>query len=103
GCSEEAPIFCPNDGVHFRRCFMTRFRCAVPCVLLMISPTVSATAADSPPETGGKLVAVEYARKLIYHSPQTPGFTSWVGAWTMRDDRLMVCFTQATGPLKDRW
>lgn len=70
--------------------------------MLLISPTVSATAADSQPETGGKLVAVEYARTMIYHSPQTPGFTCWVGAWTMRDDSLMVCFTQATGPLQDR-
>ena len=46
--------------------------------------------------------AVEHTRQTIYHSPQTPGFTSWVGAWTMPDGSLMVCFTQATGPLKGR-
>jgi hypothetical protein len=46
--------------------------------------------------------AVEHTRRTIYHSPQTPGFTSWVGAWTMPDDSLMVCFTQATGPVDGR-
>jgi hypothetical protein len=44
--------------------------------------------------------AVEHKRQTVYHSPQEPGFTSWVGAWTMPDGDLMVCFTQATGPLK---
>jgi hypothetical protein len=47
-------------------------------------------------------VAVERARRTIYHSPQTPGFTSWVGAWTMPDGSLMICFTQATGPVEGR-
>jgi pimeloyl-ACP methyl ester carboxylesterase len=46
--------------------------------------------------------AVEHVRKLVYHSPQKPGFTSWVGAWIMPDGDLMICFTQATGPIKGR-
>lgn len=46
--------------------------------------------------------AVEHQRTTIYHSPQTPGFTSWCGAWTMQDGSLMVCFTQATGPVEGR-
>ena len=46
--------------------------------------------------------AVEHARRTIYHSPQTPGFTSWVGAWTMPDGSLMICFTQATGAVEGR-
>lgn len=37
-------------------------------------------------------------RRVIYHSPQTPGYTSWVGAWVMPDKSLMTAFTQATGP-----
>lgn len=44
----------------------------------------------------------EHERRTIYHSPQSPGFTSWVGAWTMPDGSLMVGFTQATGPVEDR-
>ena len=46
--------------------------------------------------------AIEHKRQTIYHSPQKPGYTSWVGAWTMPDGDLMVSFTQATGPAKDR-
>lgn len=47
-------------------------------------------------------VAVEHKRQTIYHSPQKPGFTSWVGAWIMPDGSLMTCFTQATGPVEGR-
>jgi hypothetical protein len=46
--------------------------------------------------------AVEHKRQNIYHSPQNPGFTSWVGAWTMPDRSLMTSFTQATGPVEGR-
>jgi dienelactone hydrolase len=49
-----------------------------------------------------KLVAHDFARKTIYHSPQTPGYTCWVGAWMMPDKSLMVTFKQATGPLDGR-
>ena len=54
------------------------------------------------PGNAADFEAVENARRSIYHSPQTPGFTSWAGAWTMPDGSLMVCFTQATGPVKGR-
>ncbi len=47
-------------------------------------------------------VAIQYERRTIYHSPQTPGFTCWVNAWTMHDDSLMISFTQATGPVTGR-
>ncbi|MGH7140068.1 MAG: sialidase family protein [Pirellulales bacterium] len=46
--------------------------------------------------------AVEHERRTIYHSPQSPGFTCWVGAWTMPDGSLMIGFTQATGPVEGR-
>ena len=42
--------------------------------------------------------AVEYAEKTIYHSPETPGYTSWVGLWLTGDGRLQCSFTQRTGP-----
>ena len=48
------------------------------------------------------VAAIEHQRQTIYHSPQKPGFTSWVGAWTMPDGSLMVSFTQATGPIEGR-
>jgi hypothetical protein len=49
-----------------------------------------------------RYVAEGLSRKTVYHSPQKPGYTSWVGAWIMPDHALMVCFTQATGPVADR-
>ena len=48
------------------------------------------------------VTAVDFSSTVIYHSPQSPGFTSWVGAWTMPDDSVMVTFTQATGPIEGR-
>jgi hypothetical protein len=57
-------------------------------------PTVQACAEE--------FSAVEHKRLTIYHSPQAPGFTSWVGAWIMPDGDLMTCFTQATGPINGR-
>ncbi len=40
---------------------------------------------DSLSESGENLFAEQYTRKTIYHSPQTPGYTCWVGAWIMPD------------------
>jgi hypothetical protein len=51
---------------------------------------------------GEEISAVEHKRQTIYHSPQKPGYTCWVGAWRMPNGSLMTCFTQATGPLKGR-
>lgn len=55
-----------------------------------------------PTASADEFSAVEHARRTIYHSPQTPGFTSWVGAWSMPDGSQMVSFTQATGPVEGR-
>ena len=49
-----------------------------------------------------KVKAVDHVRQTIYHSPQSPGYTCWVGTWAMPDGRVMVCFTQATGPVEGR-
>src|SRR5205809_148756 len=68
-------------------------------IVLLGGPCLTA---DSSREQGKRLVAEGYTRKTIYHSPQTPGYTCWVGAWVMADKSLMVTFTQATGPLTGR-
>ena len=54
-----------------------------------------ATQAADTVEIGAK----DFVRRTVYHSPQTPGFTSWAGLWRMPDKSVMLCFTQATGPL----
>ena len=40
----------------------------------------------------------DYTDRTIYHSPETPGWTSWVGLWEMPDGRLQCSFRQLTGP-----
>jgi hypothetical protein len=44
----------------------------------------------------------DYHHATVYHSPQTPGFTSWVGTWAMPNGDIMLTFTQATGPIEGR-
>jgi hypothetical protein len=67
---------------------------------MLLTAALVACGADSPakPTVAGR----QWQRKTIYHSPQTPGYTCWVGAWQMPDKSLMVHFKQATGPLVDR-
>ncbi len=64
--------------------------------------SVVAAALPLLPVRAEEFVAVEHRRQTVYHSPQKPGFTSWVGAWMMPDGSLMTCFTQATGPVEGR-
>jgi hypothetical protein len=42
--------------------------------------------------------AVGHAERVIYHSPETPGYTSWVGLWQLPNGRLRCDFRQVTGP-----
>ena len=44
----------------------------------------------------------EFSKRTIYHSPQTPGYTCWVGIWNMPDGSTMISFAQATGPIAGR-
>jgi hypothetical protein len=57
----------------------------------------SSSSDEAPPPVS--IHAEDCRRQVIYHSPQTPGYTAWVGAWEMPDESLMVGFTQATGPV----
>lgn len=49
-----------------------------------------------------KVRATAVKRFEVYHSPQKPGYTCWVGAWSMPDESLMLSFHQATGPVAGR-
>lgn len=74
------------------------------CVGLLCTMLGSvAAAADAVPAATPKSVeAVDYKRQVIYHSPETPGYTCWVYPWVMPDGSIMVSFYQATGPLEGR-
>lgn len=76
-----------------KRPFLSSHRVYRLFILLLILASVS---------PGDEFTAVEYEHQVIYHSPQTPGFTSWVSAWSMPDGSLMTSFTQATGPVEGR-
>lgn len=41
---------------------------------------------------------VEFSEKTIYHSPETPGYTSWVGLWQLPNGTVCCDFRQVTGP-----
>ena len=41
-------------------------------------------------------------RVFVYHSPQYPGYTCWLGLWNMPDESVMCSFIQATGPISGR-
>jgi hypothetical protein len=59
------------------------------------SPTTQpAPSASDLPSVHG----IDFRRTTLYHSPQTPGYTSWTGAWVMPDQSIMVAFVKATGP-----
>jgi photosystem II stability/assembly factor-like uncharacterized protein len=69
----------------------------VAAAVLIAWPLAANAAGD-----GRRLVAEEFSRRTVYHSPQKPGWTSWVGAWLMPDGSVMACCTQATGPVGDK-
>ena len=71
------------------------FTSAVAAFILSESGSADGASAEVSVET------VEYAEKTIYHSPETPGWTSWVGLWLTVDGRLQCSFNQLTGP-KDK-
>ncbi len=65
-------------------------------VLLGPASTVAVLAAEE------QVSVADYNRQTVYHSPETPGYTCWTGAWVMPDKSLMISFTQATGPAEGR-
>jgi hypothetical protein len=44
-----------------------------------------------------KVECSDFQTKMIYHSPETPGYTSWVGLGKTPDGKLLVSFLQQTG------
>ena len=72
-------------------------------ILLGLVSSVAVFAEEKPASAEDRQVLVaEYNRQTVYHSPETPGFTCWTGAWVMPDNSLMISFTQATGPIEGR-
>ncbi len=66
----------------------------VVAALLLSRDSSEPQASLPPPVHAGRVDST-----TVYHSPQTPGYTAWVGAWLMPDDTMMTGFVQATGPV----
>lgn len=71
-------------------------------LLLIVASSLIAIGALVARDADKRFVVEGFARRTIYHSPQTPGYTCWAGLWTMTDGSLMVTFKQATGPVQGR-
>lgn len=68
-------------------------------VICPIAAAVIATLAQGAPMN---VTAADIQRFPIYHSPQTPGYTCWVGVWLTPGGSLKLAFHQATGPFAGR-
>jgi hypothetical protein len=75
----------------------TPARCALlPLALLAVAATCILAANAHAVAFNGAVL--EYQQKQIYHSPETPGYTSWVGLWQLPGGEVRCDFRQVTGP-----
>jgi len=61
------------------------------CCVLSLSVCGVLQAADP------KVECYDFDSRMIYHSPETPGYTSWVGFAKTPDNKLLLSFAQQTG------
>jgi hypothetical protein len=64
-----------------------------PAFMLAVLSSVAGQCRGAQP----RVEAVGFAERVIYHSPQTPGYTAWVGLWQLPDGRLRWDCLQLTG------
>ena len=81
---------------------MAKPACGILVLLLAGAAPAQTPAAPAAAENGAWTATGNIGGRRLYHSPQTPGFTSWVALWKMPDGSLMMSFTQATGPIEGR-
>ena len=72
---------------HERR--LTTRLLAVSITAILFAPVTRVSAEE--------FVAVEHKRQTVYHSPEKPGFTSWVGAWLLATKLSRSCQGSVTG------
>jgi len=73
----------------------------LPCVLGIAAMPWTVLLAENGKSNAGPIESVEaidYREKTLYHSPETPGYTAWVGLWQLPDRRIRCGFLQLTGP-----
>src|SRR5579862_5657315 len=70
---------------------MLSSRFALAAISLLITGT--------PPVRAMEVTATNFVQKNIYHSPETPGYTSWCTLWRAKDGHLRIALQQVTGPV----
>ncbi len=66
-------------------------KCTLISSALLLLVAAASYAADP------KVEAYVFQTKMIYHSPESPGYTAWCGLHKTPDARLLVSFAQQTG------
>ncbi len=54
--------------------------------------------ASAAPTNVVEVTATNFVQKNIYHSPQTPGYTSWTALWRTPQEELRLAFQQVSRP-----
>ena len=90
-----------NRGLS-RREFLRQARKMAALLAAVTTLSLDQGLAADPPARNHPIRVRDHTRKVIYHSPQSPGYTCWAGAWIMPDGSLMVPLTRATGPVMGR-
>jgi len=70
-------------------------------VEVVMTCLISTLAQTQKQQRNVKVEVVDFVEKTIYHSPETPGYTSWVGLWQLPNGTVCCDFRQVTGP-KDK-
>ena len=65
------------------------------CALAAIFASANAV----PSAVATEVTATNFVQKTIYHSPETPGYSSWCTLWRTKNGQLRVTFQQVTGPV----
>src|SRR5579859_6563269 len=60
---------------------------------------ISLLITGTPPIRAMEVTATNFVQKNVYHSPETPGYTSWCTLWRAKAGHLRVAFQQITGPV----
>ncbi|HPG70114.1 MAG TPA: GDSL-type esterase/lipase family protein [Candidatus Hydrogenedentes bacterium] len=67
----------------------------------LVAMCLIAAAQAQEPQPNVQVDVVDFVETTIYHSPETPGYTSWVGLWQLPNGTVCCDFRQVIGP-KDK-
>jgi len=87
-----------NKEIPVVRTF-NRVNIIVICLIALVMGSSLCMAQE--PQHNVQVQVTDFVDKTIYHSPETPGYTSWVGLWQLPNGTLCCDFRQITGP-KDK-